>query len=62
MSQKMIELAKVFQTPLKLNAQPGNKILIMTDTGMDPPDPPPDPTIIIDSSAVASSAPARRSV
>ena len=36
MSQKMIELAKVFQTPLKLNAQPGNKILIMTDTGMDP--------------------------
>lgn len=36
MSQKMIEIAKVFQTPLKLNAKAGDKILIMTDTGMDP--------------------------
>lgn len=36
MSQKLIELAKVFQTPLKLNARAGDKILIMTDTAMDP--------------------------
>ena len=36
MSQKLIEIAKVFQTPLKLNAKAGDKILIMTDTQMDP--------------------------
>lgn len=36
MSQKLIELAKVFQTPLKLNAQAGDTVLIMTDTQMDP--------------------------
>jgi 2,5-dihydroxypyridine 5,6-dioxygenase len=36
MSQKLIELAKVFQTPLKLNAKAGDQILIMTDTQMDP--------------------------
>ena len=32
MSQKLIEIAKVFQTPLKLNAKAGDKILIITDT------------------------------
>lgn len=36
MSQKLIELAKVFQTPLRLNAKTGDKILIVTDTQMDP--------------------------
>lgn len=36
MSQKLIELAKVFQTPLRLNAKAGDRILIMTDTGMEP--------------------------
>ena len=36
MSQKLIEIAKVFQIPLKLNAKAGHKILIMTDTQMDP--------------------------
>lgn len=36
MSQKLIEIAKVFQIPLKLNAKAGDKILIMTDTQMDP--------------------------
>jgi 2,5-dihydroxypyridine 5,6-dioxygenase len=36
MSQKMIEIAKVFQTPLRLNAKAGDTILIMTDTQMDP--------------------------
>ncbi|WBY02889.1 aminopeptidase [Ramlibacter tataouinensis] len=36
MSQKLIEIAKVFQTPLKLNAKAGDKVLIITDTGMDP--------------------------
>ena len=36
MSQKLIEIAKVFQTPLRLNAKAGDKILIMTDTQMDP--------------------------
>lgn len=36
MSQKLIELAKVFQTPLRLNAQAGDTVLIMTDTQMDP--------------------------
>lgn len=36
MSQKLIEIAKVFQTPLKLNAKSGDQILIMTDTQMDP--------------------------
>lgn len=36
MSQKLIELAKVFQIPLKLNAKAGDKILIITDTQMDP--------------------------
>lgn len=36
MSQKLIEIAKVFQKPLKLNAKAGDKVLIMTDTQMDP--------------------------
>ena len=36
MSQQLIDLARVFQTPLKLNAKEGDKILIMTDTQMDP--------------------------
>ncbi|MDH4377524.1 MAG: aminopeptidase [Ramlibacter sp.] len=36
MSQKLIEIAKVFQTPLRLNAKAGDTILIMTDTQMDP--------------------------
>ena len=36
MSQKLIEIAKVFQTPLKLNGKAGDKILIITDTQMDP--------------------------
>jgi len=36
MSQKLIEIAKAFQTPLRLNAKAGDKILIMTDTQMDP--------------------------
>jgi leucyl aminopeptidase (aminopeptidase T) len=36
MSQKLIEIAKVFQTPLKLNAKAGDKVLIITDTQMDP--------------------------
>lgn len=36
MSQKLIELVKVFQTPLKLNAKAGDKLLIITDTQMDP--------------------------
>jgi leucyl aminopeptidase (aminopeptidase T) len=35
-SQKLIEIAKAFQTPLKLNAKAGDKVLIMTDTQMDP--------------------------
>ena len=36
MSQQLIEIAKVFQTPLRLNAKAGDKVLIMTDTQMDP--------------------------
>lgn len=36
MSQKLIEIAKVFQTPLKLNGKAGDKVLIITDTQMDP--------------------------
>jgi hypothetical protein len=36
MSQKLIEIAKVFQTPLRLNAKAGDQVLIMTDTQMDP--------------------------
>lgn len=36
MSQKLIEIARAFQNSLKLNAKAGDKILIMTDTGMDP--------------------------
>jgi 2,5-dihydroxypyridine 5,6-dioxygenase len=36
MSQKLIEISKVFQTPLRLNAKAGDTILIMTDTQMDP--------------------------
>ena len=36
MSQKLIELAKVFQAPLRLNASAGDLVLIMTDTQMDP--------------------------
>jgi leucyl aminopeptidase (aminopeptidase T) len=36
MSQQLIDLAKVFQVPLKLNAKAGDKILIITDTQMDP--------------------------
>lgn len=36
MSQKLIELVKVFKTPLELNAKAGDTILIMTDTQMDP--------------------------
>jgi 2,5-dihydroxypyridine 5,6-dioxygenase len=35
-SQKLIAIAKAFQTPLRLNAKAGDKILIMTDTQMDP--------------------------
>ena len=35
-SQKLIELAGVFQTPLKLDAMAGDTVLIMTDTQMDP--------------------------
>jgi len=36
MSQKLIEVARAFQNSLKLNAKAGDKIVIMTDTGMDP--------------------------
>src|SRR5215471_8481105 len=36
MSQELIEIARAFQNSLKLNAKAGDKILIMTDTGMDP--------------------------
>ena len=36
MSQKIIEIARAFQNSLKLNAKAGDKIVIMTDTGMDP--------------------------
>src|SRR5688572_13970716 len=36
MSQKLIDLVKVFQTPLKLNAKAGDKLLIITDTQIDP--------------------------
>jgi len=36
MSQKLIEISKVFQTPLKLNSKAGEKMLIITDTQMDP--------------------------
>jgi 2,5-dihydroxypyridine 5,6-dioxygenase len=36
MTQQLIELAKVFQVPLKLNCKAGDKILIITDTQMDP--------------------------
>jgi hypothetical protein len=30
------EIAKVMQTPLKLNAKAGDKIFVITDTKMDP--------------------------
>ncbi len=36
MSQKLIEIAKVFQKPLELNAKRGDHVLIITDTQMDP--------------------------
>ncbi len=36
MSEKMIEIATAFRTPLRLNAKAGDKILIITDTAMDP--------------------------
>jgi len=36
MTQQLIEIAKVFQTPLKLNAKAGERLLIITDTQMDP--------------------------
>jgi leucyl aminopeptidase (aminopeptidase T) len=36
MSQKLIEISRAFQNSLRLNAKAGDKILIMTDTGMDP--------------------------
>lgn len=36
MSQKLIEIARAFQNSLRLNAKAGDKILIMTDTTMDP--------------------------
>lgn len=36
MTQELIEITKVMHTPLRLNSKPGEKILIMTDTRMDP--------------------------
>src|SRR6218665_3542680 len=36
MTQQLIEIAKVMHTPLRLNGKPGEKVLIMTDTQMDP--------------------------
>ena len=36
MSQQLIDVAKVLQTPLRLNGSPGDRVLIMTDTQMDP--------------------------
>jgi leucyl aminopeptidase (aminopeptidase T) len=36
MSQRLIELTRAFRTALKLNAKSGDKILIVTDTQMDP--------------------------
>lgn len=36
MSQKMMEIARAFQNSLRLNAKAGDKILVITDTGMDP--------------------------
>lgn len=36
MSEKMIEIATAFRTPLRLNAKAGDRILIITDTAMDP--------------------------
>jgi 2,5-dihydroxypyridine 5,6-dioxygenase len=36
MTQQLIEIAKVLHTPLRLNGKPGDKVLIMTDTQMDP--------------------------
>ena len=36
MSQKLFEIAKVFLTPLMLNINGGEKMLIITDTQMDP--------------------------
>jgi len=34
--QRIIEIMKTIRIPLELNAKPGNKILIITDTRMDP--------------------------
>ena len=36
MSQRLIEIAKALQTPLKLNAAAGAKVMVITDTQMDP--------------------------
>lgn len=36
MTASVSEIAKVMQTPLRLNSKPGDKILVITDTGMDP--------------------------
>jgi 2,5-dihydroxypyridine 5,6-dioxygenase len=36
MSEKMIDITAVFRTPLMLNAKAGARILIITDTAMDP--------------------------
>ena len=36
MTQQLIEITKVLHTPLRLNCKPGEKVLIMTDTQMDP--------------------------
>lgn len=36
MEPKMIEIMKTIRIPLELNAKPGDKILIVTDTRMDP--------------------------
>ena len=36
MTQQLIEITKVLHTPLRLNGKAGEKVLIMTDTQMDP--------------------------
>ncbi len=36
MTASVSDIAKVMQTPLKLNSKPGDKILVITDTKMDP--------------------------
>ena len=36
MTQQLIEITKALQTPLRLNGKAGERVLIMTDTQMDP--------------------------